>query len=223
MSARRRISRRGFLLGLAGVALGLPACSQDGHFTVLGYTTKPNYNTEFHTVHVPIFKNLTMRQNLEFDLTREVIRQIQLKTPYRVVSCWKDADTELTGTITLATKSILNRNQLNEIREAETSLVVELVWRDLKTGEILSKPKKEGEAPVNTQIPGIPAITGHPDDFTMFTPPPPAPGDPKVSAVVLARSLAHFIPELGESITTAQQKNIQRLATQIVSLMECAW
>ena len=128
MIARRRVSRRGFLLGLAGLTLGLPACSQDGHFTVLGYTTKPNYNTEIHTVHVPVFKNHTMRQGLEFLLTKEVVRQIQLKTPYRVVSSWKDADTELTGTIVLANKSILNRNQLNEIREAETSLVVELVW-----------------------------------------------------------------------------------------------
>src|SRR5207244_4306259 len=97
---------------------------------------------------------------------------------------------------------------LNEIREAETSLLVELVWRDLKTGEILSKPKREGEAPVSTQTPGIPAITGHPDDFSMFAPPLPPGEERKVSAVVLARSQAHFIPELGESKTTAQQKNV---------------
>ncbi len=217
--------RRLALAGLFCLVALLPACTDGRNFTVLGYTTKPNYNTDYKTVHVPIFKNRTFEKRLEFDLTTEVVRQIELKTPYRVVPCWKDADTELSGTIAGATKSILNRNQLNEIREAETTLVVELVWRDLKTGEILSRPKKADAAtPLNVQIPGLLAITGNPDDLAMFAPPPPPPGEaPLASGVVVARSMAHFIPELGESITTSHQKNVQRLATQIVSLMECPW
>jgi hypothetical protein len=40
---------------------------------------------------------------------------------------------------------------------------------------------------------------------------------------VLVQSIASFIPELGESITTAQQKNVNRLAIQIVSMMESPW
>jgi hypothetical protein len=219
-------SRRIALAGLLGLAMLLPACTQGGNFTVFGYTTKPNYNTEYHTVHVPIFKNRTFEHNLERDLTQEVVRQINLKTPYRVVPCWQDADTELTGTIANATKSILNRNQLNEIREAETALAVELVWRDLRTGEILSGKKRADQGvALNTQIPSMPAISGDPNDLAMFAPPPPdSPDVPTLlSGIVVARSTAHFIPELGESITTAHQKNVQRMATQIVSLMESAW
>ncbi len=225
MLIRQLPSRRLALAGLACFVALLPACTQGGNFTVLGYTTKPNYNTDYHTVYVPIFKNRTFRQGIEFDLTREVVRQIQLKTPYRVVSCWQDADTELSGNITLANKTILNRNQLNEIREAETTLAVELIWRDLKTGEILSRPKKVDGAPLLApQTPGLPAITGNPDDMALFAPPPPLPGEKALaSAVVVASSVAHFIPELGESITTSYQKNVQRLAIQIVSLMESAW
>jgi hypothetical protein len=37
------------------------------------------------------------------------------------------------------------------------------------------------------------------------------------------RSVATFIPELGESRTTALQKNVDNLAVQIVSMMETPW
>ena len=46
-------------------------------------------------------------------------------------------------------------------------------------------------------------------------PPPPAP--------TLVQSIGDFIPELGQSLTTAQQTNINRLAIQIVSMMEKPW
>src|SRR5207249_5617323 len=113
----------------------------------------------YHTVYVPIFKNYTFRRGLEFDLTREVCKQIEQKTPYKVVGSCDGADTELVGTITMANKNVITRNQLNEIREGETLLAVELVWRDLKTGEILSQPRRgPGAPPINLQIPGQPVL-----------------------------------------------------------------
>jgi hypothetical protein len=39
----------------------------------------------------------------------------------------------------------------------------------------------------------------------------------------VVQSVASFIPELGESITTAEKKNVDRLAIQIVSMMESPW
>src|ERR687884_259892 len=112
---------RSWLLPL--LALLLSSCAGDGHLTLLGYTTRPNYDTSIRTVRVPIFKNFTMRdstrQGLEFDLTKAVVREIELKTPYKVVGADCDADTELTGTIVAYNKGILNRNQQNEVREAE--------------------------------------------------------------------------------------------------------
>jgi Lipopolysaccharide-assembly len=186
---------------LAGILL-LPACGSDGQFCILGYTTRPNYNSNIRTVRVPIFKNLTFRRGLEFELTRAVVREIEAKTPYKVVS-GDDADTELSGTILTLTKSVINRTQLNEVREAETVLGVEVVWKDLRTGEILSQPPPPPGAP-----PPPPPPPGQP-------PPPPKP--------VLIQSTASFIPELGESITTAQKRNVDRLAVQIVSMMETPW
>jgi len=220
------------MLVLAASALLLPSCEWDGNFTVLGYTTKPQYPTNIHTVYVPIFKNLTLWRGIEFDLTRAVIREIEAKTPYKVVSNPDCADTELKGTIVSLNKNVINRNQLNEIREAETTLAVEITWKDLRSGEILSRPRPPGLA--NTSIPGPPSPSGLPGSASPDLPveatrppeyappgmpaPPPPPPPP-----VLVQSIASFIPELGQSITTAQQVNVNRLAIQIVSMMESPW
>ncbi|MBI1917625.1 MAG: hypothetical protein HYS12_23265, partial [Planctomycetes bacterium] len=192
----------------------------------------------------------------------EVCKQIEQKTPYKVVSVDQPADTELLGTITQANKNILNRNQLNEVREAETTLVVELIWRDLRTGEILSLPGRGPGAPaINLAIPGQPVLTipslpgvemgppvteappiadpaqpptmgptlpevggPAPSPGSLPLPLPGAPGAPPgPKPVVTVQSLATFAPELGQTITSAQQLNIQRLATQIVSAMESPW
>jgi lipopolysaccharide assembly LptE-like protein len=206
MSRRRKPIA--FLLVGSALALVLPSCEWDGQFTVLGYTTRPNYDPNIHTVYVPIFKNKTIWRGLEFELTQAVVREINAKTPFRVVSDRASADTELTGTIISFNKAIINRNQLNEVREAETTLSVEVVWRNLRTGEVLSQPRKPGEPPpiqVPPPLPGAPV-------------PPAAP-----APVVQITSVAGFIPELGASITTARQDNVNRLAVQIVSMMEKPW
>src|SRR5262245_15614068 len=131
-------------LALAACALILPSCASDGHLTVLGYSTKPNYDPNIRTVRVPIFKNKTIMTvtpvvGMEMDLTRAVVREIELKTPFKVVQDCEAADTELRGVIIGFSKVMLNYNPFNEVREAETQLVVQLVWRDLRTGKILSR------------------------------------------------------------------------------------
>jgi hypothetical protein len=187
---------------LAAVSLLVPACGWDGHFTILGYTTLPNYDLGIHTVYVPIFKNKTLTQYLEFDLTRAVIREIEAKTPYKVASCREEADTELVGTITTRNKVLINFNELGEVLEAQNTVGVELYWRDLRpghAGEILSKPK--------------PGPTGEPLVVPAGQAVPP----------VVVMSQANFIPEIGQSVTTAQQANVDKLAIQIVSMMEKSW
>jgi len=199
-----------FAFLLAGLAFLLSSCAQDGHIDILGYTSRPNYDLSIRTVHVPIFKNLSFRRGLEFDLTRAVIREIESKTPYKVVSDPCQADTELSGTIINLTKTIINIDPLNQVREAQTVLTVNVIWKDLRpghVGEILSAPKPPGPPPIPSILPGD-------------APPPGAipPGPPAT-----VQSIAGFIPELGESITTAYQKNINILAVQIVALMEKPW
>src|SRR5262249_44080750 len=201
---------------LVGTALLLPSCAWDGHFTILGYTPRPKYDCSIHTVYVPIFKNLTIRRGLEFDVTRAVIREIEAKTPYKVVSDKCQADTELTGTIINYQKNIINRNQVNEVREAEMTLATAVVWRDLRPGPegaVLSRPRRGLVQPAIPSLP-LPAAAG---------PPPPGAPPPAEPPPVPVQSVATFIPELGESITSAEKKNVDRLAVQIVSMMEKPW
>jgi hypothetical protein len=238
------------LLGVAAAcALLLPACATwDGHFSILGYTTQPNYDLRFKTISVQVFKNrtpwnLTPAPGLEMDLTRAVVREIELKTPYKVVPC--DAETELRGTIVGFTKGLLNYIPFNEIREAETTMAVEVIWRDRRTGEVLTKPARRPGAPYEPELREPLLSTGSvlpPGSRPIAIPSAPTPEtsggiaaggdveeeilDPltrKKAIPVVVRSVAQFRPELGESITTAMQKNIDRLAVQIVSAMEKGW
>jgi hypothetical protein len=251
MSTASRIDcrRLGLLLALAATALVLPSCDWDGNFTILGYTTEPNYNTKYHTVYVPIFKNLTFYRELEFQLTRAVVREIEAKTPYKVVGNRDTADTELTGTIVNFNKVLLSRNQLNEVREAQTILTVEVIWKDLHTGEPLTQPRPRGietypDLPPGTElvfpptlpgtgvpapkapegvyppVPQVPVFPEPQDQGGLALPPPPGPVRP---VPFLITSTATFIPELGGSVTTSQKTNVDRMAIQIVNMMEKPW
>jgi hypothetical protein len=246
MSIRRRCAALAVML--AGLALA--GCEAGGHFTFLGYTTRPNYDPCIRTVCVPIFECTIMldetRRQIPFDLTKAVVREIEAKTPYKVISDRNRADTVLTGKIVSLAKNLVNRNQENEIREAETVMTVGIVWKDLRSGEYLSKNRK---APFVLATPGIPAldipelnratqppvipppIPGTPEALQGAPgAPPPSPGalpatppNPDDAARVMVTGLGDYIPELGQSTTTAYQQMINKLAIQIVSIMEKPW
>jgi hypothetical protein len=219
--------RRWSVVAVAAVALTLPACEGGGNFSILGYTTRPNYDLNIHTVYVPIFKNLTFWRGMEFELTKAVVTAIEAGTPYKVVSDRSCADTELTGTIVSFNKNILLKNQQNEVRNAETTLGVEVVWRDLRTGEILSRPRPAGPSTVVPSIASPDNLAGGPLGPIpgVPSPVPPAAGAPAPTPTppVLVQSIGGFIPELGQSLSTAQQQNVNKLARQIVFMMEKPW
>jgi hypothetical protein len=199
-----KLLTRGGLWCLTGLfTFMLTSCSGDGNFTILGYTTQPNYDPGIRTVYVPIFQNVTFARGLEFDLTRAVIREIEAKTPFKVVDCRANADTELIGKIITTGKGVITLNQLGEVRDAQASMGVELVWRDLRpgcTGTILSAdPRKE-------------AVRGE-DPIVGAKPPPPS----------LVTPSATYVPEVGGSLLAAQKQLVDRAAIQIVSMMEKGW
>jgi hypothetical protein len=185
------------ILIAAAMAL-LPGCGWDGHFSLFGYTTRPNYDTSIRTVYVPIFKNDTLYKWDEMDLTRYVVREIESKTPYKVASSPLHADTELIGKIVNVNKQLINANQVGEVRQAQVLIGAQIVWRDLrpgKTGDILSSQRQ-----------GQPNL-------------PPPPGAPP-AAPQLIMGWGQFEPELGGSLAQAQADALNRLAVNIVSAME---
>src|SRR5438105_3424760 len=95
-----QISRRAALAAFFGGGAAFAAgCASDGHFSILGYSTAPNYDPEIRTVYVRIFKSKVLEtgpyRGIEFTLTRAVIDAIESKTPMKVLSDPDGADTEL--------------------------------------------------------------------------------------------------------------------------------
>ena len=78
---RRLLLARSVICGLT-----LASCESGGHFTALGYTTKPNYDPCIKSVYVPIFENKTFRRGLEFDLTRADRKSTRLNSSHSDLS-----------------------------------------------------------------------------------------------------------------------------------------
>lgn len=213
------MNRRRFLLtGTIGAFAGC-----QGTPTFLGYKlgSKALYDTNIKSVYVPVFNNrafqTTPYRGMEVDITRAVVREIGAKTPFKVVSDCDRADTELKGVVIYITKNILNRNQQNLTREAEVVLTVDVLWRDLRTGKNLSSTQRQIPV-IGGMIPGLPAPEPIPFDPNVPLPPGITPDDSQLPVRLVATG--RLIPELGESITTGEQKAINLLAIQIVSMME---
>ena len=210
-----RRSRAVYLLPLLMIA-GLVGCTGDGNFKIFGYDSKPPFDPNIRSVYIPIFKNVSFiagpHRGVEYELTQEVIEELNLRrTPIRVVSDPSRADTELIGTVILVNKLVHNRNTLNLNREFDVVLTAEVVWRDLRTGRVLSGSRNPSQ-PDQPERPFDPSL-----------PPPPAPPPDQVAIPVAITAYGRVLPELGESSSTGQQKAIKELARRIVDMMEQPW
>lgn len=216
------LDRRSWLAAVGAVPLALAGC-RSGCPTIFGYQVGAAalYDENISTVYVPVFNNrafqTTPYRGFEVDVTQAVIRQIGAKTPYRVVSDPLKADTELLGNIVLITKEQMNRTQQNTIRDGNVVVTVDVLWRDLRDGTILSAPRKRYLP--GTRLPGDAPLV--PFDPSV----PPAPPVPEVPQVIPTRIIAdgRYVQELGETNASASKRVQDKIAIQIVSMMEKPW
>ena len=85
------------------------------------------YRPDVRTVHVPVFQSESLRQNLGERLTEAVVKEIELRTPYKVVST-PDADSVLSGRILRETKHVEAETRYDDAREIATDFVVQAQW-----------------------------------------------------------------------------------------------
>lgn len=105
-------------------------------FTGCGYSSTELYPTAYRTVAVPNFVNRSDTRAVEFNLREALIKEIEQRTPYKVVSGTGAADTQLTGTVTRVQRSLVSRGATAGLpQEIEVSVTVDFEWRDLQTGE----------------------------------------------------------------------------------------
>ncbi len=210
------MNRRSFLLAALGTGslLGI-GCRADSNLKLFGYTTEPQFDPNIRSVYIPTFKLTAFITNpnrgIDVDVTEAVVQELAARrSPMKIVSDPSRADTELIGTIISVNKIVLVRNSQNLNREAEISIAVEVVWRDLRTSEILT----------NRKTPEKPAVNNAFDPTAEKGPAVKA--DPKPLPVKIT-AVGRVLDELGESTATGSQMATKRLAKQIVNMMERNW
>ena len=171
------------LLGLCLLGFCLLTCGCAGY--QIG--TRTLYRPDIRTVYVPMFESDSLRRSLGERLTEAVVREIELKTPYKVVHR-TDADSILSARIVSDTKRVVAEDVNDIPRDIETDLVVQVDWSDNR-GQYLMQGANFNFSPMSFSV----------------------------------AQNANFVPEGGQSVATAHQEAIQRLAKQIVSQMESPW
>ncbi len=185
-SERCRPARRRFLASGWGL-LFVFACVFAGCATApYQVGNRSLYPQDVRTVYVPIFDSDSYRRNLGERLTEAVMKEIENKTPYKVVST-SNADSILSGRIVGETKRVVAENRFDDPRTLDVNLRIEVSWIDRGGGDIYES------------------------DISL---------PPELSSV---SSAATFLPEYGQSVATAHQQAIQRVAEQIVGMMEAPW
>jgi hypothetical protein len=104
-----------------------------------GYQWQSLYREDVRSVSVPIFQNKTFQRGLELQLTDALVKQIESKSPYKVMSRER-ADTIFEGEIVsvrLQTVSLDARTALPQ--EQLYVVAVNFIWKDLRTGRILMR------------------------------------------------------------------------------------
>lgn len=116
-----------------------------------GYASKELFPEDYHTVTVPIFENRTFYRGVEFELAEAMVKQIESRTPYKVVAPGM-AQTILEGTITDIEQNQLSRRRPGGLpQEIELTVTVDFVWKDLGKGGVIKD--RRGFQAVGRHIP----------------------------------------------------------------------
>jgi hypothetical protein len=105
---------------------------------------KSLYAPDVSTVYVPMIESDSFRRELGEQLTEAVVKEIELKTPFKVVGT-PDADSILSARLVGDTKSVIVENRNDDPRMIEHGLVAKVTWLNrqrepLRTPHTLSLP-----------------------------------------------------------------------------------
>ena len=88
------------------------------------------YRADIRTVYVPMFESDSLRRYLGERLTEAVVKEIETKSPYKVLSDPNSADSVLTGRIVTEGKSVLAERTPTSHATSKPTLVVVVNWLD---------------------------------------------------------------------------------------------
>lgn len=103
-----------------------------------GYMMGSFHGSDVRTVAVPVFESNSTRRGIEYQLTEAVQNEIKARTPFRIAK-EPNADTRLKGKIVEIRKRPLGETRFDDPRELQYSLAVQVVWEDLRNGNVLAE------------------------------------------------------------------------------------
>jgi len=121
------MTRRSRFVATAVLAAAVALVSQ------CNYAPQNVFRSDIKTVYVQFFDNSTFRRGIEVDLTRAVVNEIKLRTPF-VLAPRDRADTVLTGEIVDFDEQAVVKSEENQILLSRARVRVKFRWRDRLTG-----------------------------------------------------------------------------------------
>jgi hypothetical protein len=130
-----RLPSRRWAIAWLWLLAGLGALPTSG---CVGYRmgSRTLYRGDIRTVYVPVVRNDSFRAQLGTRLTEAIQKEIELRTPYKVVSD-PTADSILSCLLTFDDKQVLGETQNDDPRYLRTSLAVQVNWTDRRGGLLM--------------------------------------------------------------------------------------
>jgi hypothetical protein len=113
---------------VALLALALTGCLNYNYQVGVGSLFRP----DIRTVYVQVSDQGTYRRNMAERLWEAVVKEIEARTPYKVVDPDR-ADAQLTVAIVREEKDVLVENRNDEVREGRLHMGVRVVWAGRQT------------------------------------------------------------------------------------------
>ena len=108
-----------------------------------GYTDQSLYPEGIKTVYVEMIQSQSFRRGSEYKVTDALAKQIEVATPYKIVSARDRADSVISGRLSSSAGGIMTtERETGSSLEQEMKLTVTVNWKNLKTGELLIDNKE---------------------------------------------------------------------------------
>ncbi len=125
-------------IALLATIAAVTGCATD---PTQGYSMASLLPEDVTTIAVPIFQNDTYNREVNFDLTDAVIKEIQSRTPYRVVPQSR-AETVLLGHVRGVELDQLSKSRITGLsEEVILSVTIDFQWKDLRNDRLLVERK----------------------------------------------------------------------------------
>ncbi|WP_149495683.1 LptE family protein [Roseiconus lacunae] len=129
---------------LVAIALGVMWMTLSTGCATYRFGADALYPVGIQTIHIPVVRNETFRPELGKQLTEALVREVQRRTPYKVVSN-PAADSVLSCTIVSQSKTVLTESLSDDPRALDTAVTVHANWTS-RNGQPLMQNSVAAEA-----------------------------------------------------------------------------